>query len=260
MPPASTPHHAAMSRRTLLGGLTLGAVSGACPLRAAPATGIRAIAFDAFPIFDTRSLAAAVREAFPEQGERLMAIWSQKLFDYAWLDTAADQFQDFDILAGKALRFAAAMVGVPLSEARCQVLVAAYSTLDIWPDVRPVLDRLHAGGIRMAFLSNMTDAMLRSNISHTGLERYFEPPLSTGRVRRYKPSPAAYQMAIEAFGLPREAIGFAAFGGWDAVGATWFGYRSAWINRLGLPAEPLGPEPAIVSRGLEGVLALAGLA
>jgi FMN phosphatase YigB (HAD superfamily) len=58
-------------------------------------------------------------------------------------------------------------------------------------------------------------------------------------VRAYKPDPRAYQIAIEAFGLARADIVFAAFGGWDAAGAKSFGYRTFWCNRLKLPTEQL---------------------
>jgi 2-haloacid dehalogenase len=43
------------------------------------------------------------------------------------------------------------------------------------------------------------------------------------------------------------------------VGATWFGYRTVWINRLGLPGERLDVSPALTSANMEGVLALAGV-
>ncbi len=83
------------------------------------------------------------------------------------------------------------------------------------------------------------------------IESDLEPPLSIDRVRRFKPAPEAYQMAIDGLGLRKRSIGFAAFAGWDAAGATWFGYRTAWINRLAAPAERLDATPAIVSRGIE---------
>jgi 2-haloacid dehalogenase len=50
-------------------------------------------------------------------------------------------------------------------------------------------------------------------------------------------------LGVSLFGLPREEIGFAAFGGWDAAGAAWFGYPTFWVNRLGLPVEELAPGP-----------------
>jgi 2-haloacid dehalogenase len=81
--------------------------------------------------------------------------------------------------------------------------------------------------------------------------------LSTDRVRAAKPDPRAYRMAVDAFGLPREEIAFAAFAGWDAAGATWFGYPTVWTNRLGAPAEELGAAPAVVGRDLSDVVRLA---
>jgi 2-haloacid dehalogenase len=67
------------------------------------------------------------------------------------------------------------------------------------------------------------------------------------RVRAYKPDPRAYRMAIDHFGLPREQIAFAAFGGWDAAGAKTFGYWTYWCNRLRTPVKVLGADPDVVS-------------
>jgi 2-haloacid dehalogenase len=50
-------------------------------------------------------------------------------------------------------------------------------------------------------------------------------------------------MALDAFGLTREEIAFAASAGWDAAGAKRFGYRSFWVNRMNLPAEEVGVVP-----------------
>ena len=60
-------------------------------------------------------------------------------------------------------------------------------------------------------------------------------------------------------GAVRGPVGFAAFGGWDAAGAAWFGYRTAWVNRLGVPFENLGPGPAFVSTTISAVLDLAAV-
>jgi len=41
-------------------------------------------------------------------------------------------------------------------------------------------------------------------------------------------------------GLRKEEIVFAAFGGWDAVGAKWFGYPTFWVNRAHVARKSLG--------------------
>jgi 2-haloacid dehalogenase len=57
-------------------------------------------------------------------------------------------------------------------------------------------------------------------------------------------------MAETAFGLPREQIAFAAFGGWDAAGARSFGLNTFWVNRLDVPMEELGAQPDAAGRTL----------
>lgn len=250
------------SRRRTIGMLAASAVAIPAVARtAALKTGnVGAIAFDGFPIFDPRSVGAQVKAMVPEKGEALAQAWSTKLFGYTWLYTTAGQYAPFDVIADQSLKYAADALGLALSNDVRSKLVAAYSQLDVWPDVKPALEKLKAAGVRLAFLSNLGEATLRANLDRTGITSTFDHVLSTDRVRQFKPAPSAYAMAINAFGLPKEQIGFAAFGGWDAAGAAWFGYRTAWINRLGVPRERLEPGPAIVAPGMDGVLALAGLA
>jgi 2-haloacid dehalogenase len=57
-------------------------------------------------------------------------------------------------------------------------------------------------------------------------------------------------MGIEAFRLEKEEIAFAAFAGWDVMGAKWFGYPTFWVNRVNAPAEELGMVPDGVGPGL----------
>jgi 2-haloacid dehalogenase len=86
------------------------------------------------------------------------------------------------------------------------------------------------------------------------MEGVFDQVLSTNQIRTYKPDPRAYQIALEALGLQREAILFVAFAGWDVAGARWFGYPTFWVNRLQLPAEALGVAPDAVGRDLTEVV------
>jgi 2-haloacid dehalogenase len=246
-----------LSRRLVLGGAAASFVSPAAS--AAPSPSLQAIGFDAFTLFDSRSIVRASKVLVPDKGEELAKQWLAKLFGYSWLVTAAGRYQDFETLADAALRFTATSLSLDLPERTRTELLASFTQLDLWPDVRATLSRLRAAGVRLAFLSNLSEVTILANVRAAGIEGLFEPPLSTDRVRHFKPSPAAYQMAIDAFGLSKEQIGFCAFGGWDAAGATWFGYRTVWINRLRLPAEPLDARPEITTPGLEGLLTLTGL-
>ena len=220
--------------------------------RAAPAASmpIKAITFDAFPIYDPRSIFAAVEQRFPEQGQALSKLWFTKLFPYTWLRTTARQYVGFEVVAAQAFDAAALTLGVAATAADRDVLVAAFSQMELWPDVVERLGEFQQLGLRLAFLSNLSEPMLRANMRRTGVERFFEAALSTDRVHAFKPAPEAYQLGVEAFGLKRGEIAFAAFAAWDAAGASWFGYPTAWINRLGQPTESFGAPPTLAGRDL----------
>jgi 2-haloacid dehalogenase len=126
----------------------------------------------------------------------------------------------------------------------------SWLALKAWPDVAPGLQQLKSAGIRMAFLSNLTAAMLDAAVKNSALDGFFEPHLSTDRVRAFKPDPRAYQMGLDAFKLKKQEIAFAAFAGWDAAGAKWFGYPTFWVNRLNTPVEELGVTPDGIGSGL----------
>jgi 2-haloacid dehalogenase len=64
-------------------------------------------------------------------------------------------------------------------------------------------------------------------------------------------------MAADAFGLKREEILFAAFAGWDAAGARWFGFSTARVNRLNSPAKELSVMPDVTCNDLSGLVTFA---
>ena len=219
---------------------------------------IKAVAFDAFPVFDPRPIFRLAGSLFPEKGEELAKVWFAKIFGYTWLRTLGGQYQDFGKTTAGALEFAARSTGAALTPEARRELLSAWTKLKAWPDVEPALEELQVRGIRMCFLSNMSEEMLRTNARNAGIENAFEHFLSTDRVRAFKPDPRAYQMGVDVLELPPENIAFAAFAGWDAAGASWFGYPTVWVNRLGSPAEELGDRPAATGRDMTSLLKLVG--
>ncbi|HSQ71803.1 MAG TPA: haloacid dehalogenase, partial [Rubrivivax sp.] len=57
-----------------------------------------------------------------------------------------------------------------------------------------------------------------------------------------------------ALALPARDILFVSSNGWDAIGATWYGYTTLWVNRAGLPLDPLDTEPTRTGGSLRDVL------
>jgi len=211
---------------------------------------VRAVLFDAFPVFDPRPVAALAESELPGRGAELTALWRTRQFEYSWLRVLTHHYADFWQCTDEALRFAAASLSVQLSDAQRERLMNAYLALPPWPDAPAALRTLREAGVRLGFLSNFTPVMLDASLRRSGLADMFEHVLSTDRVRTFKPDPRAYQLGLDTLRLPRDQIVFAAFAGWDAAGAKRFGYPTFWVNRMQAPPEELGVRPEASGRSL----------
>jgi 2-haloacid dehalogenase len=230
-----------------------GLLASAPLANAATRSKIKAIAFDAFPIFNPSPVVALAEELFPGRGTEIGTEWRTRQFEYTWLRTVSGSYVDFWQVTEDALHYAAKKVKIGMSQKQASQLMDGYLNLKSWPDVVTALRLLKKDGIRMVLLSNFTSHMLNSCVRCAGLGDIFEGLLSTDQVKAFKPDPRAYEMGIKAFDLDREEILFVAHGGWDAAGAKIFGYPTYWVNRLNLPPEELGVMPDVVATDLKGL-------
>ena len=219
----------------------------------------RAVLFDAFgTLFDVYSVALLAEQLFPGQGEKLAVLWRDKQIEYTRLvsmSAAPDQhYQPFWNLTRAALRYAAPRLGLTLDGAAEERLMNQYHHLGCFPENKAVLQALKARGVPAGILSNGDPQMLAVAVKSAGLDGLLDPLLSTHAVRRYKTDPAAYALGPSALQLPAREILFVSSNGWDALGATWFGYTTLWVNRSGGPAEQLGTEPTRIGGSLRAVL------
>lgn len=240
--------------QTMIGGIVMSAASIPRASAKSARLPVRAVAFDGFAVFDPRPVVGLAEEIAPGRGAQLAAAWRSRQFEYQWLRTLGGRYADFRRTSDDGLRFAAKSLGIPLPDEARARLVEAQSRLVPWPDAADAIRALRAADVRLVFLSNMTERMLEEGAERGGFRGLFEHVLSTDRVRAAKPDPRAYRMALDALALRREEIAFVAFAGWDAAGATWFGYRTVWTNRLALPPDELDAAPALVARDLGDVV------
>lgn len=216
----------------------------------------RAIAFDAYgTLFDVYSVGALAEQLFPGRGAALAALWRQKQIEYTFLRTLSRRYAPFLTVTEDALGFAGAQLGLDLTPERQRQLMNQYACLTPFPENLGVLRELKALGLPLAILSNGTPAMLEVAIKSAGMSGLFDHVLSVDAVKQYKTADAAYALGPEAFGLPARDILFVSSNGWDAAGATWYGYTTLWINRSGQPLEALDVTPTRIGQRLTDVLA-----
>jgi 2-haloacid dehalogenase len=237
-----------------LGVATLALLAALVTAHAAPPSKPRfkAVAFDYFVLFDPNSVVPEVEKVFPGKGAEFTKTWRGKQFEYGFLRSITRRHRDFFAVTGDALDYTAEAMHLTLTpEARARLL-DAYLALKPWPDTVASLQRLRAAGVRITTIANFSEKMLRANAEHAGIVPLFDELLSTEVNQTYKPDRNAYALAMQHLRLPKPAIAFAAFGGWDAYGGKLFGYTTYWVNRLGLPTERLGVEPDRTGPDLRG--------
>ncbi|HLL18111.1 MAG TPA: haloacid dehalogenase type II, partial [Rubrivivax sp.] len=167
-----------------------------------------------------------------------------------------DHYRPFAEITQGALRFAALKLGLDLSPQAEATLLGAYHRLDPFAENRAVLEALQQRGITTGVLSNGDPPMLEAVVRNAGFDSLLQHVISVEACRRFKTDPAAYNLGTQALQLAAEDILFVSSNAWDAIGATWFGYTTLWINRSGAPPEQLGTEPSHTGRSLDDVLPL----
>jgi 2-haloacid dehalogenase len=215
----------------------------------------RAVLFDAYgTLFDVYSVGVAAERLFPGAGERVGVLWRDKQIEYTRLSSMSGRVRSFADCTRAGLRFAARRLGLELGAAAEDELMACYDRLDPFPENRRVLESLHAAQVPAGILSNGDPPMLEAVVRHAGFAGLLDPVLSVEGTGRFKTDPATYALGTAALGLPAADVLFVSSNCWDAIGATWFGYTTLWINRFGLPLDELGAAPTRIGTSLADVL------
>jgi FMN hydrolase / 5-amino-6-(5-phospho-D-ribitylamino)uracil phosphatase len=132
------------------------------------------------------------------------------------------------------------------------VFIVARNEVELFPDVRPALDRL-SGRYRLATLSNGN-----ADLHRIGLAPLFAVMLNAAGVGVAKPHPEAFAAVARELGCePGRMLYVGDDPHADVLGARAAGLRTAWVNRRGTPWPDVGPQAdlEVASLGqLEAVL------
>ena len=221
--------------------------------------------FDAYgTLFD---VAAAARQAAVEQGfealadkwPELASHWRLKQLQYTWLRAVADAHCDFWDVTQDGLDWALEAVGLQGDTTLRQRLLDLYWELQAYPEVPEMLNTLKAGGMQTAILSNGSPPMLDGAVQSAGIGDVLDDVLSVESVGVFKPHASVYDLVQNRFGCARNEVLFVSSNGWDAAGASGYGFVTAWVNRAGEPMDRLPWRPAHVLSDLTTIPQLAGL-
>lgn len=223
---------------------------------------IRGLVFDAYgTLLDVHSVAATAEERFPGWGEEIARLWRDKQIEYTRLVSLSDpsaagsrHYQPFESLTRASLEYVLKRLGLPLHTESIESLMQRYRRLNPFAEVKSVLASLAQFKLPMVVLSNGSREMLEAVMANAELTGFFDRLISADEVRQFKTSPQLYALGSQALGHAAQQLLFVSSNGWDAMGATWFGYQTCWVNRAGSPLETIGLAPSQAGSDLSCVL------
>lgn len=214
----------------------------------------RAVVFDAYgTLFDVGAAVARHAVSVGPHAARLSELWRSKQLEYSWVNSLAGTYVDFWTLTERALDYALARLPDVDPDLKAALLMA-YRVLDAYEDVVPTLTALRARGLATAILSNGSPGMLAEAVAAADLPNLLDAAISVEEAGIFKTSPRAYALIEARLGIATASTVFVSSNRWDVAGASAFGLRAIWINRLGLPDEYPELPPVAVVRSLTALV------
>ena len=207
-----------------------------------------------FDVIETLFPLAPLRPRLTALGlpDALDLFFTRILRDAFALD-ASGTFKPFREIAGGALEVLAAQRGLAPDPAAIDAVLDGFKTLDPHPDVRPAFEKLRAGGVTVATLSNGGVETTRGLLERCGLLPLVSRVMGVDEIRRYKPVKDIYLHAARTLGLAPGRIAMVAVHAWDLEGARRAGLVTAWASRLELRYHPAMGPPDLSAPDLVGV-------
>ncbi len=204
------------------------------------------------------SLVPVVAETFGMPGDQALAfvrVWRAKQLERAATSNSLEgERTSFRDATAMALDYVAGRNGVAMDTDTRDRLIAAWDTLNPWPEANDAIAAVKGRGCQTAILSNGDQAMLEAVAR--AFPAGFDHILSSETAGRYKPHPAIYALPTSALGTDKDRVLHVAGSANDVLGCVAAGMACVWSNRhRDILLDPAYP-PAKELPDLSGVPAL----
>ena len=228
---------------------------------------IKAVVFDAYgTLFDVYSIQVLADTLYPGHGSDIAVKWRDKQIEYTRVITQSDPhnalgsqyYRPFWELTRLSLEHTLDRLKLDRTSRQVEKLLQQYAHLTPFKENLAVLKKIKSMGLTTAILSNGSMDMLTSAVKSAGMQDVLDHIISVDPIRLFKTSPESYGLVQQTIAVNKDEVLFVSSNSWDALGATWFGFTTHWVNRQGLPFEALSPQPHFSGSDLNSVLASIG--
>ena len=191
---------------------------------------VKAIIFDAYgTLFDVNSAAEKCKDKIGDKWEGFANYWRTTQLEYTWLRSLMKRHKDFWQITEDSLD--KSMNAFNINKSMRSELLNLYKTLNTFPEVKDVLNKLKEKNYKLAILSNGTPSLLNELVKSNNIENIFDDIFSIEDVGVYKPDSRVYDIPTKKYKLQKNEVAFLSANTWDVSGGGNYGYNAIWVNR-----------------------------
>ena len=191
---------------------------------------VKAIIFDAYgTLFDVNSAAEKCKDKIGEKWENFANYWRTTQLEYTWLRSLMKRHKDFWQVTEDSLD--KSINAFNIDKSMRNELLDLYKTLNTFPEVKVVLNKLKEKNYKLAILSNGTPALLNELVKGNNIENIFDDIFSIEDVGIYKPDSRVYDIPTKKYQIQKNEVAFLSANTWDVSGGGNYGYNAIWVNR-----------------------------
>ena len=191
---------------------------------------IKAIIFDAYgTLFDVNSAAEKCKDKIGDKWEGFANYWRTTQLEYTWLRSLMKRHKDFWQITEDSLD--KSMNAFNINKSMRSELLNLYKTLNTFPEVKDVLNKLKEKNYKLAILSNGTPSLLNELVKSNNIENIFDDIFSIEDVGIYKPDSRVYDIPTKKYKIQKNEVAFLSANTWDVSGGGNYGYNAIWVNR-----------------------------
>ena len=191
---------------------------------------VKAIIFDAYgTLFDVNSAAEKCKDKIGDKWEGFANYWRTTQLEYTWLRSLMKRHKDFWQITEDSLD--KSMNAFNINKSMRSELLNLYKTLNTFPEVKDVLNKLKERNYKLAILSNGTPSLLNELVKSNNIENIFDDIFSIEDVGIYKPDSRVYDIPTKKYQIQKNEVTFLSANTWDVSGGGNYGYNAIWVNR-----------------------------
>ena len=191
---------------------------------------VKAIIFDAYgTLFDVNSAAEKCKDKIGDKWEGFANYWRTTQLEYTWLRSLMKRHKNFWQITEDSLD--KSMNTFNIDKSMRNELLDLYKTLNTFPEVKDVLNKLKEKNYKLAILSNGTPSLLNELVKSNNIENIFDDIFSIEDVGVYKPDSRVYDIPTKKYQLQKNEVAFLSANTWDVSGGGNYGYNAIWVNR-----------------------------